>query len=117
MNVDKQENTVYWQKVIGSESLKIDLKELKSAAYDVFMEESDNYKQKLVYNLLETVRSKDQNRFFYILLKAINKPKENFKELWGKLKENYDVMPEEAFVNFAYAIIIGIMSTYNKGGE
>jgi hypothetical protein len=66
--------------------------------------------------LLETVKNNDQKEFFYILLRAINKPKENFSNLWSELKENYDIMPEEAFVNFAYSIIIGIMSTYS-GGE
>lgn len=115
MDEHKQEYIVYWQKVIGDKSLSIDLKKLKDAAYNVFKNESDNYKQKLVYNLLDTVKNNDQNRFFYIILKTINKPKENFKELWDALEKNYDVMPEEAFTNFAYAIIIGIIATY--GGE
>ncbi|MCW1310322.1 MAG: hypothetical protein OH333_00885 [Candidatus Parvarchaeota archaeon] len=105
----------YWEKVVGNESLKIDLHKLKSACATCFSEESDNYKQKLVYELLEAVRNNDQNEFFYIILKAINKPEENFKELWMALQKNYDLMPEEVFVNFAYSIIIGIMSSY--GGE
>lgn len=116
MNEDKQEYTVYWLKVVGNEPLKMDLKKLKDAAHNVFDNESNNYKQKLVYNLLETVKNNDQNRFFYIILKTINKPKENFKELWDLLEKNYDVMPGEAFMNFAYAIITGIMSTY-RGDE
>jgi len=113
------ENAIYWQKVVGNEKIKINLFEIRKAAIEVFKNESDNYKQKLVYNLLETVKNVDQSRFFYILLKTINKPKENFKELWDALEKNYDVMPEEAFINFAYSIIIGIMATYNKkeGGK
>jgi hypothetical protein len=112
------ENAYYWQKVMGDRQLKIDLEELKEAVKDSFKnEKSDNYKQKLVYDLLETVRNNDQKEFFYILLKAINKPKINFKELWIKLQNYYDVMPEEAFVNFAYSIIIGIMATYSGGEE
>jgi hypothetical protein len=100
-----------------NEKLTIDLKELKEAVENSFKDEkSDSYKQKLVYDLLETVRNNDQREFFYILLKTINKPKDNFKELWTKLQKYYDVMPEEAFVNFAYSIIIGIMATYS-GGE
>jgi len=110
------ENVYYWQKVMGDKPLTIDLEKLKNAVGDVFQHESDNYKQKLVYNLLERVRNNDQREFFYILLKAINKPKENFKELWKELKEKYDVMPEETFINFAYSIIVGIMATYS-GGE
>jgi hypothetical protein len=105
----------YWERVIGNTKLNIYLNDLKDAALDGFKDESDNYKQKLVYNLLETVRNNDQKKFFYILIKAINKPKGNFKELWEELKKCYDVMPEEAFVNFAYSMILGIMATY--GGE
>jgi hypothetical protein len=112
-----RENVYYWQKVMGNEPLTMDLKELKKAVeYSFKNEKSDNYKQKLVYDLLETVRNNDQKEFFYILLKAINKPKDNFKELWTKLQKYYDIMPEEVFINFAYSIIIGIMTTYS-GGE
>jgi len=110
------ENVYYWQKVMGDKPPSLNLEKLKNAVMDVFKNESDNYKQKLVYNLLERVRNNDQKEFFYILLKAINKPKENFKELWNELQKSYDVMPEEAFINFAYSIIIGIMATYS-GGE
>jgi len=111
------ENVYYWQKVMGNKVVSLELWKLKNAVEDSFQhEKSDNYKQKLVYNLLERVRNNDQKEFFYILLRALNKPKENFKELWKELKEKYDVMPEEAFINFAYSIIIGIMATYS-GGE
>jgi hypothetical protein len=111
------DNVYYWQKVLGDKQLILDLRKLKEAVENSFQnEKSDNYKQNLVYNLLERVRNNDQKEFFYILLKAINKPKENFKELWNELQKNYDAMPEEAFVNFAYSIIIGIMATYS-GGE
>ena len=112
------ENVYYWQKVVGNRKLIIDLEKLKKAVEDSFdQEESDNYKQRLVYNLLETVRNNNQKEFFYILLRAINKPKNNFKELWTELKKYYDVMPEEVFINFAYSIIIGIMATYSGISE
>jgi hypothetical protein len=110
------DNVYYWQKVMGDKQLPLKLWKLKKVVENVFQHESDNYKQKLVYNLLERVKNNDQKEFFYILLKAINKPKENFKELWNELQKRYDVMPEEAFTNFAYSIIIGIMATYS-GGE
>jgi len=110
------ENVYYWQKAMGDKPLPLDLLKLKNAVGDVFKHESDNYKQKLVYNLLERVRNNDQKEFFYILLKAMNKPKENFKELWAELQKSYYVMPEEVFINFAYSVIIDIMATYS-GGE
>jgi hypothetical protein len=112
-----EEYKMYWQKIVGDEQLKIDLKKVENYVRKAFEEESDNYKQKLVFNLLEAVKNNDQKTFFYLLLKSINIPKENFKEeLWKVLEEYYDIMPEEAFINFAYTIIIGIMATY-KGGE
>ena len=109
-----------WRLVLGNEELTIDLQKLKNATQKSFSnsKESNSYKQKLVYDLLESAKNKDQNRFFYLLLGAINKPKKNFKELCKKLENYYDILPEEAFINFAYSIIIGIMSTYkNNGGE
>lgn len=118
MNNYDREYEMYWQRVVGDKILKLDLKKLQKSAIMAFESDdiSNNYKQKLVYNLLDTVKNNDQNRFFYTLLKTINKPdKENFGELWNQLQQNYDVMPEDAFINFAYAIILGIMKTY--GGK
>lgn len=102
----------YWQKVVGGTPLELSLKKIKEAVSDGFKNESDNYKQKLVYNLLETIRNNDQKEFFYILLKAINKHKEDYTKLLEELNKSYDVMPEEVFVNFAYSVVIGIMATY-----
>lgn len=110
------ERSAVWELKVP-EKVWIIPKDLKDASMEAFKDESDNYKQKLVFDLLEAARNKDQNRFFYLLLKTINKPKErNFEKLWKELGKCYDILPEEVFVNFAYSIIIGIMSTY-KGGE
>jgi len=111
-----KENTYYWQKVVGDRPISMDLRDIREAVSEGFESESPNYKQKLVYNLLETIRNNDQKEFFYILLKAINKPKKDYTRLLEQLNKNYDVMPEEAFVNFAYTVVIGIMATYD-GGE
>jgi len=108
----------YWQKVCGNEKLKLDLELLKKACEQSFRKESDNYKQKLVFKLLEAVKNNDQIHFFYTLLRAINRPDEEFKQLQKLLHQDYDVMPNEVFTNFAYTIILGIMSTYGEtGGE
>ncbi|MEM5797502.1 MAG: hypothetical protein QW813_02485 [Candidatus Aenigmatarchaeota archaeon] len=116
MNEQRQDQIAYWQKVVGGKDLKISLEEVKEATIESFKNESDNYKQQLVYKLLEVVKNNDQNKFFYLLLRTINKPKEDLKKLWNMLNKSYDIMPEEAFTNFAYSIIIGIMSSY-KGTE
>jgi len=83
MNEDKKQECImyYWQKVVGDKFLEMDLNKLKYATKDGFETEPDNYKQKLVYNLLETIRNGDQNKFFFILLKSINNQK--------KISKNY----------------------------
>ncbi len=106
-----------WELKIGDESKVIELWKLKKATESSFAHVSDNYKQKLIYNLLEAVKNNDQSTFFYLLLKSINKPNEDFTDLWENLNDYYDVLPEDAFANFAYSIITGIMNTYNKGGK
>lgn len=115
----KQEYRYYWQRVIGDEKLRLNLEELKNTVNKYFQKVSDNYKQRLVYQLLEAVKNKDQREFFYILLKTINKPKEGFHDFAYSLQKNYDTMPDEIFINFAYSIILGIMSTYSpeEGGK
>ncbi|MGB9831691.1 MAG: hypothetical protein ACP5KW_12360 [Thermoproteota archaeon] len=115
--MEEKHNAYYWQKVVENKLLRIDLEELKNATEESFRNESDNYKQKLVFNMLEAIKNNDQNRFFNILLRAINKPKKNFKQLWETLERNYDVMPNEAFINFAYTVVLGIMATYAGGEE
>lgn len=117
MDEENLENyTYYTQKVLENKKFPIELERIRDATIKVFKNQSDNYKQKLVYNLLETIKNNDQNRFFYILLKAINKPKEDFKELWKVLEKYYYIIPSDLFINFAYTIIIGIMATY-KGED
>jgi len=111
-----EKNMYYWQKVVEDSPIGMDLQDIREAVSEGFKSESTNYKQKLVYNLLETIRNNDQKEFFYIMLKAINKPKKDYTRLLDQLNKNYDVMPEEAFVNFAYTVVIGIMATYD-GGE
>ncbi|MEM3786548.1 MAG: hypothetical protein QXZ59_04120 [Nitrososphaeria archaeon] len=96
---------------MGEEVSRLDLDRLKKATERVFFNLSDNSKQKLVYQLLEYVKNRDQSKFFWALLKTINQPRE-YGELRAVLNEYYDVLPDEIFINFAYSIILGIMATY-----
>jgi len=72
---------------------------------------SENYRQKIVYNLLNTVKVSNQSDFFSILLRTLNAQKDNddVKKLSGKLMEIYPLTPGN-FENVAYSIIMGIMS-------
>ncbi len=78
---------------------------------------SDSYKQKLVFDLLNAVKAKDQNRFLWILLRAINAHSkdnsENVKKLSSVLMEVFPSSDSD-FEKVAYSIILGIMG---GGGE
>jgi len=73
---------------------------------------SDNYRQKLVFDLLNAVKANDQDRFLWILLRALNahsKDNPKAKELASALM---DVFPssEADFEKVAYSVILGIMA-------
>ncbi|MDI6723498.1 MAG: hypothetical protein QMD61_02495 [Methanobacterium sp.] len=76
---------------------------------------SENYRQKIVYNLLNTVKVSNQSDFFSILLRTLNAQKDNedVKKLSSKLMEIYPLTPGN-FENVAYSIIMGIMSAKSE---
>jgi len=65
MEEEKERMTrpVVWELKIGDESKVIELWKLKKATESSFAHVSDNYKQKLIYNLLEAVKNNDQSTF------------------------------------------------------
>lgn len=73
---------------------------------------SDNYRQKLVFDLLNTVKANDQNRFLWILLRTLNaQAKDNpdarrLADLLGKAFLSSEV----EFEKVAYSVILGIMA-------
>ena len=76
---------------------------------------SDNYRQKLVFDLLNAVKANDQNRFLWILLRALNahsKDNRKARELASVLMEVFP-SSESDFEKVAYSVILGIMA----GGE
>ncbi len=76
---------------------------------------SENYRQKLVFDLLNAVKANDQNRFLWVLLRAINahsKDNRKAKELASTLIEVFP-SSESDFEKVAYSVILGIMA----GGE
>jgi hypothetical protein len=72
---------------------------------------SDNYRQKIVYNLLNTAKVSNQPEFFSILLRTLNAQKsdDDVKKLSNKLQEIYPLTPKN-FENVSYSIIMGIMA-------
>ena len=82
---------------------------------NIFKNVSSNYRQKLVYNLLNAVKGNNQKEFFWMLLRALNANSDNQKvtELCEKIGKMHPLSSSE-FERVAYSIILGIMSA---GGE
>ncbi|MEN4017569.1 MAG: hypothetical protein PQ975_12315 [Methanobacterium sp.] len=96
-----------------------DLWKIKEYTHNAFNKiGSDNYRQKIVYNLLNTTKTSNQSEFFSILLRTLNAQKsdENVKELSDKLQEIYPLTSKN-FENVAYSIIMGIMAVKSDGGD
>lgn len=113
--VDKMAD-LEWEMRVDGEEKKFNIYRLEKITRESFRDVSDNYKQKLVYNLLEAAKNYDQHNFFNRLLTALNKPdEEKYGGLLSELSElKKYAMPNEVFTDVAYAIILGIMSTYNN---
>jgi len=94
---------------------KQELKQTKDKAYSAYNGISRNYKQKLLYNLLSAVRSKDRNRFFQIIDQNINGiiNTEDQKKFAYQLSQEYENLQGPQFESYAYAIITGILASHD----
>ena len=93
------------------------LKKVKTLTTDVFSKiGSGNYRQKLVYNLLNIAKANNQREFFWTLLRALNSQKDD--EAKKLVKELRDVYPATSgdFEKLAYSVIMGIMSAKSESG-
>lgn len=101
------------EKIISSKELEELMNELKKAAELAASSMSENYKRTLVYTLLNAIKANDQNKFLWILLRAINDPhNEKFVELSKKIGNFlYHSKPSQIFEKWGYSIILGIMSS------
>ncbi len=73
---------------------------------------SDNYRQKLVFDLLNAVKANDQNRFLWILLRTLNAQttdNSDAKRLTNLLGKAF-LSSEVEFEKVAYSVILGIMA-------
>jgi len=84
------------------------LKNLMDTTKETFStkEISDNYKQKLVYQLLNYIKANNEKRFLNDFLRAINRKDDKFKQLADKVCQT-----EAPFEKWAYAIVCGILSS------
>jgi|SRR3989338_556458 len=87
---------------------------LKEKAKNAFMNSSDNYKQKILFNLLNATKTGDQNRFFNILCRAMVANLEDSRELATKISDIS--FKNKDFEKLSYSIIFGIIVSKNKHG-
>ena len=93
-----------------------ELKRVKDLTTNAFSKiGSENYRQKLVYNLLNIVKANNQREFFWTLLRALNSQKADIKakELVKELRNVYPVTSGD-FEKLAYSVIMGIMSAKSE---
>jgi len=93
------------------------LKRVKKLTTNAFSKiGSENYRQKLVYNLLNIAKANNQREFFWTLLRALNSQKDNeAKELVKELRDVYPITSGD-FEKLAYSVIMGIMSAKSESG-
>ena len=90
---------------------------IKELTEKVFEGTSKNYRQKLVYNLLNTVKSNNQKEFFWMFLRALNaKGDSNAEKLSNEISKFYPPN-SSTFEKIAYSVILGILSAKSGGGE
>lgn len=111
-------------------SLKLsELRRLKEETNEIFSNiGTEKSRQRLVYDLLNTLKTKDRNRFMWLILKNITTVITDEK-IGIRVKKYLDSLAEylmndeteENFEKIAYAVIMGIMSAEKKkeseGGE
>ena len=77
---------------------------------------SENYRQKLVFDLLNAIKANDQRRFFWILLRVLNahsKDSPKAMKLARLLGETFP-LSESDFEKVSYSIVLGIMAGGGK---
>ncbi len=106
---------------LSNEQIVDYMKEIKRFSTEVFRDMPDSNKQKLVYVLLNKIKSNNQEEFLWTLLRQINayNREERLKEPIKKLTENmfrvWMNLSSDSFSKYAYSILLGIMS--GKGNK
>jgi len=100
-----------------------DLRYLKDLTREVFSKiGTEKSRQRLVYDLLNALKTDDRKRFLWLILKNVNniKSEDNkankLADILGNLYIEYET--PENFEKISYSIVLGIMSIeQDKGGE
>ncbi len=98
----------------ATELKEANLEKISKAAGNAFRGQSNSYKQKLVYSLLNAIKTENKDEFMSILLRSLNARKGNVSGLMNEVQKIQNNLRTKEFVDIAYAIVIGIMSTYKE---
>ena len=83
-------------------------------------EKSSGWKERLLFDMLESLKTGNRSKFLWLLLKTLTpyREKHDVRELLEILTEMHIVdAPEKTFEKVAYTIVMGIMSSRDIGGE
>lgn len=117
MEVRKMENE---EIIFGIRTKDLEtLRYYSEMAFGKIFEGREKAKQRLIYGLLNYIKTNDRDKFLYQLLKILNaKPDDNdvviLEHSINNLYVKYDT--PENFKKIAYTIVMGIMAS-KKGGE
>lgn len=100
---------------------KGELRKLRDLTADIFSRIGTNKsRQRLVYDLLNTLKTNDRERFLYLILRNVNtlklveQKRSEFAEFLNDLYIEHET--PENFEKIAYTIVMGIMSVDKDEG-
>lgn len=102
---------------------KAELKKLRDLTTETFSKiGTERSRQRLIYDLLNTLKTNDRKRFLWLILKNVNtlKPEDRGKSEFTEFLNNLYIEHEtpENFEKIAYTIVMGIMSVdKDEGGD
>ena len=100
----------------------VELRELQKLTIDIFSKiGTEKSRQRLVYDLLNALKTNDRKRFLWLILKNANTLKSEDKKVasFTRTLSNFYIEHEtpENFEKIAYSIVMGIMAVEEKGGD
>ncbi len=110
------------EKKIQDKKVLDNMRIIRESMPRIFAGDSESYRQKLTYNLLNIVRSRNMQEFLWTLLRQLNAKKESqeVKNVINAINELYEYS-SKFFEKWAYSVIMGIMETKTeikeKGGS
>ena len=95
---------------VSLEKIEDICKNIRENAKECGKNMSENYKQKLIYNLLNALKANDQEKFLWLLLRALNAlSSDEYRPLITSINEGFS-LPQTIFEKWGYSIVLGLMA-------